>query len=451
MVDDCMDKNIDKKESKKEKLSKVNKKEVTNEKEINNEDIKEVKEELENVNTNLSNNKQKNIFSTSEVVFFVILSLLIGLMIGNLLNKTKSIVGKNTDDEYLNEFIENYNYIINNYYEEVDKKKLVDSAINGMMESLDLHSVYFNQEETNNFSISLEGSYSGLGVQISKDSESGNMIVVSVFKNSPASEAGLVPGDYIVSINDKSATDMSASDFSSYVKNNKSNSFDLKIIRDGNEKTLHINKNTVTLSSVTSKIYENNNKKVGYLYIGIFANNTYEQFKEELNKLEQEKIDSLIIDVRGDTGGHLTAVDDILDLFLNSKHVMYQFEQNKKITKIYGKGKETKPYDIVLLGDEVSASASEVLIAGLKENLNAVLIGKKTYGKGTVQDLVTLKDGTQYKLTVKKWLTPKGNWVNDTEGIVPDIEVDLSEKYYTTYNEEDDDQLQSALNYIYNK
>ena len=155
--------------------------------------------------------------------------------------------------------------------------------------------------------------------------------------------------------------------------------------------------------------------------------------------------------MRGNTGGHLTAVDSILDLFLNDTQIMYQFEQNGKITKTYGTGKENKNYEIILLGDEVSASASEVLISSLKENLNSILVGKKTYGKGTVQELVTLSDGTKYKITVKKWLTPKGNWINDTEGIKPDIEIELDSKYYETYDLDDDTQFQAALKYIKEK
>ena len=187
------------------------------------------------------------------------------------------------------------------------------------------------------------------------------------------------------------------------------------------------------------------------IYIGIFANNTCDQFKQKLGALEKEKIDYLIIDVRQNTGGHLTSVDGILDIFLNSKQVMYKFEQNKKVTSIYGTGKENKKYEIVLLGDNSSASASEVLIAGLKENLNSKLIGKQTYGKGTVQEMVNLSDGTQYKITVKKWLTPKGNWINDTKGIKPDIDVDLSDKYYETGEIQDDTQLQAAFDYIEGK
>lgn len=423
------------------------------------EQAKQIKEEIliqekandNNFNDNkkIKNNAIKN-FSTQETILLVIISLLVGLLIGNLLvDKEANVKKAITKDSYLQEFVENYEYILNNYYEEIDKEALINSAISGMMESLDdPYSMYFNEEESNNFSITLDGSYEGIGVQITKDDSTGYMLIVSVFKNSPAEQAGLKSGDKIMSISEKSVAEMTASEFTTFIRNSDSSVLNFKIIREEETLNIKLSKKTVTLSSVTSKTYEVNNKKVGYIYIGIFANNTAEQFKTELNKLEVSNIEYLIIDVRGNTGGHLTSVDSILDMFLNSNQIMYQFEQNGKTTPIYGNGKDNKSYDIILLGDVTSASASEVLIAGLKENLNSKFIGEKTYGKGTVQELITLKDGTQYKITVKKWLTPKGNWVDDTGGISPDIVVKLSEEYYMTYSDEDDTQLQSAFEYI---
>lgn len=405
------------------------------------------------MNENINNKQERKIFSTAETILLVIMSSLIGLSIGLLFKQNNIADSKETEtDKNLKEFIKNYNYIIDNYYEEVDKEDLINNAIAGMMESLDdPHSVYFDETETDNFTISLNGSYEGVGIQILKDEESGNMLITSIFKDSPAAKSGLLPGDMVVSIDDSMAKDLSASEFSSIIRNGTKTSYKLKVLRDEEEIEITLNKSLVTLASVASEIIEEDEKKIGYIYIGIFANNTYTQFKEELEKLEKENIDALIIDVRGNTGGHLTTVDGILDIFLNKNQIMYQFEQSGKVTSTYGSGTDNKKYDVVLLGDEVSASASEVLIAGLRENLGSIFIGKKTYGKGTVQELITLSDGTQYKITVKKWLTPKGNWINDSEGITPDIEVELDEKYYETYENEDDTQLQKAIEYIKEK
>lgn len=409
-------------------------------------------EELKNEQTVQNKDNNKKTFTTSEVILLVIMSLLIGLSASLLLSKT-SVITKNQiiDDAYLKEFVDNYEYIVNNYYEEVDKSKLIDKAIKGMTESLDdPYSTYFNENESDNFSITLNGSYKGVGIQIGKE-ENGYMLITAIFKNSPAEEAGLKAGDEVISIDGKSVVELTTKEFSDLVKNGDNKQFSLKVLRDEKEIDITLKRSTVTLDSVASEMYERNGKKIGYIYIGIFANNTCDQFKQKLDALEKEKIDYLIIDVRQNTGGHLTSVDGILDIFLNSKQVMYKFEQNKKVTSIYGTGKENKKYEIVLLGDNSSASASEVLIAGLKENLNSKLIGKQTYGKGTVQEMVNLSDGTQYKITVKKWLTPKGNWINDTKGIKPDIDVDLSDKYYETGEIQDDTQLQAAFDYIEGK
>lgn len=402
---------------------------------------------------NLIKKNEKKInknFSTSETILLVIMSLLIGFCIGKLIPNTIKITEKNTyNNKYINEFIKNYNYIKDNYYEEINENDLINGAISGMMESLDdPYSAYLDEETSNNFSITLDGSFKGLGVQILKDEESGYMLVTSVFKDSPAASAGLQAGDLIISINDIKAKDITAAEFSKFIRESTENKFLLVLQRDGKEIKTTVEKNMVVLNSVLSKTFEKNNKKIGYIYIGIFANNTYEQFKEELDKLEEKNIDSLIIDVRDNTGGHLTAVDGILDLFLNSKQIMYQFFQNGVTTKIKGIGNENKKYEIVLLGNQNSASASEVLIAGLTENLGSKFIGKKTYGKGTVQELINLSDGNQYKITIKKWLTPKGKWINDTKGIIPDIEIELDSKYYDTYEDNDDSQLQKAIEYL---
>lgn len=405
------------------------------------------------MNEKINNKQEKKIFSTAETILLVIMSSLIGLSIG-LLFKQNNIVNSDekVNDSNLKEFIKNYNYIIDNYYEEVDKKDLINNAIAGMMESLDdPHSVYFDETETDNFTISLNGSYEGVGIQILKDEESGNMLITGIFKDSPAAKSGLLPGDMVISIDDSMAKDLTASEFSSIIRNGTKTSYKLKVLRDEEEIEITLKKSLVTLASVTSEVFEEDNKKIGYIYIGIFANNTYTQFKQELDKLEKENIEYLIIDVRGNTGGHLTTVDGILDIFLNKNQIMYQFEQSGKVTTTYGSGTDNKKYNIILLGDEASASASEVLIAGLRENLGSIFVGKQTYGKGTVQELMTLSDGTQYKITVKKWLTPKGNWINDSKGLAPDIDVELDDKYYETYETADDTQLQKALEYIKEK
>ena len=179
----------------------------------------------------------------------------------------------------------------------------------------------------------------------------------------------------------------------------------------------------------------------------MFASNTADQFKAAVESLEKQGMDSLIIDVRYNTGGHLTSAVEILSYLLSSDKVIYQIESKGTTTKYYSKGSETKTYPIVVLQNKNSASASELLSAALKEEYGATIIGEVSYGKGTVQELVTLTDGTQYKFTTKKWLTPKGNWINGV-GVSVDIEEALSKEYENNPTEENDNQLQRAVQYL---
>lgn len=397
----------------------------------------------------MEKNKKNQGFKTSEVVILVLLTFIVSLIIGILFGKQK-IKSKEMDveDEYLNSFIKNYNYVINNYYKEVDKEKIINGAIEGMMSSLeDPYSMYFNSNESSLFNVLLEGEYYGLGVLYSKNTDTNQFVITSVLKNSPAYNSGLKSNDIILSIDEKELNDNDLEELSNYVSNNDK-VFKLKILRNGKESVVEISKEKVNIESVDSKVIEKDDKKIGYISISIFASNTYKQFKAELQNLEQQNIDSLIIDVRQNTGGHLTTVENILNEFLTKDQVSYVMEKNNEKTKYYGKAKENKKYSIVLLGDSDSASASEVLISSLRDNLNSYFIGEKTYGKGSVQELVTLPNGTQYKITTQRWLTPKLICVSDTKGIKPDKEVALSEEYYKTFKDEDDNQLQEAINYL---
>lgn len=423
-----------------------------NNNEINNNDISEI------INTEMQPKKNQpkssKRFSLLEVIILIIITITISMSLGMIIVRNKNIKVKNEPikDKYLETFIENYNYIVDNYYENVDKEKLINDAIAGMMNTLDdPYSAYISDEESNSFNINLEGSYQGLGVSIVKDPETNYIMIYYTFKDSPADQAGLKSGDLIKAVDGEETNEIDTSEFSKKVLNSEKKEYELTIIRDGEEFKINISKQNVTIDSVKSELIERNDKKIGYIYMSIFANNTAEQFKSKLSDLEKQNIDYLIIDVRSNTGGHLTSVEEILKSLLTKKQIIYKLNENEKITEYYGGLNENKKYEIVLLGNEYSASASEVLISSLKDNLNSKLIGMKTYGKGTVQELRTLSNGVQYKITTKKWLSPNGSWVNDTKGILPDIEVQMDNAYYETYEDKDDNQLQTAIDYIINQ
>ena len=242
---------------------------------------------------------------------------------------------------------------------------------------------------------------------------------------------------------------MTTTDFIEYVKNIESATFNLNLKRGDENLVVSVSREEVVLNSVSSDIINKDNKKIGYIYISVFAMNTDSQFKTELKKLEKDNISSLIIDLRSNSGGHLTSVESMISLFLDKTNVIYQMQDKEKVTKYYSKGNITKKYPIVVLVDNGSASASEMMAAALKESYGATIVGKTTYGKGTVQELQDNID-TQYKITTKKWLTPNGNWINEV-GIVPDVEVDLDIKYFANPTKENDSQLQKALEVITSK
>jgi len=352
-------------------------------------------------------------------------------------------------DEAITNFIKQYNYIKDNYYDgsKIDDKDMMKVALESVLDHLgieDSYSTYMDSEKYNQFNLNLNGSYEGLGISIYKDDTTGKIYVVDVMKGSPA-DSKLEVGDIILSIDDKLSKDLTTQEFSNYVVNGNKTIFKIKIERNSKEQVIELKKGNVELESVYSEVIKKDNKKIGYISMSIFAANTYEQFKKELEKLEKENIDSLIIDLRSNTGGHLTEVSKIISLFLNKDKVIYQLEKNDKKAKYFSEGSTDKTYPIIFIGNGETASASEVFIVSLKDNLNAKLIGTKTYGKGTVQEMISMENGDQYKFTTKKWLSPKGTWVNDTEGIVPDIEVELSETYFDNPTRKNDNQLQRAI------
>lgn len=395
---------------------------------------------LGGIEINKKEKKDNPVFKTKEVVFLLILTAIISLFMGGLFTYHISYKGEKVDNS-LQEFITNYDYIVNNYYGKVDKSKLIDSAITGMLSSLDKNSTYVGSENSN-FNIYLNGYYQGIGLQAYNDNNN-NIVIYNVIKGSPASKAGFKMGDVLLKLNNEDLTNMTIADFSKLVKKQKG-AFVLTYKRDSEEKKVKIKAEKIELKSVASKLIDKDSKKIGYIRVTIFANNTYGQFKKQLKNLEKQNIDGLVIDLRDNSGGHLSTATDIISLFLDSSHPIYQIKSKTEQTKYYSNGKTTKKYKIAILVNGNSASASEVTTSALKEQYGAFVVGEKTYGKGTVQQLQTLKDGEQYKLTTQTWLTSKGKTI-DKVGIEPEYEVKLDEKYSDNPTLENDNQMQKAL------
>lgn len=393
-------------------------------------------------------NKEKEKYSAKEVIIVMLFSIGIGFLM--CLGCINLITGKNylrvTKD--LSKVVDTYYAIVDNYYGNLDKKALVDGAVEGMISKVgDTFTSYADTNDTENFNETIKGSYEGIGCSIAKYND-GQIKVIEVFPDSPAEKAGLSVGDRIIKVDGEDYTDKESSDISNYVKNSGKDKVVLTVERDNKEIDITINLSKVEIPYVTSKVLEKNDKKIGYIAISLFSGNSYKQFKNNLDKVEKENIDGLIIDVRGNSGGYLSSVTDISSLFLEKGKVIYQLEDSTGKTKKKDTTKEKRTYPVAVLIDSSSASASEILASAIKESYNnGLVVGTTSYGKGTVQETKKLLDGSMIKYTTQKWLTPNGNFINE-KGVIPTNEVTLNEEYYNNPTIENDNQLNEALNLL---
>ena len=391
--------------------------------------------------------KEKESYSFDEVFSITIFSLLLGVLacfsVLTILNKGKNYFVLSKE---LAKFVDAYDAIVNNYYKEVDKDKLVESAINGMVSSIgDEYTSYSDKDVTDNFNETVNGKYMGIGALIMKSEN--DLVIYKIFEDSPSYRAGLKDGDIILKLDDKDTKDMSVNDIASIVKNDTNKEVKLLVKRGEENLDITIVKDMVELPVVSGKVINHNDKKIGYISLSIFSSVASEQFNKELVKLEKEGISSLVIDVRGNSGGYLTTVTDIVSYFLKKGDIIYKLEVNDKVTVRKDKTKESRDYPVAVLIDKNSASASEILASSIKESYNGYVVGTNSYGKGTVQQTLVLSDGSMIKYTIEKWLTPLGNWINE-EGVIPTNYVELSSEYLNNPVFENDNQLNKALELV---
>lgn len=368
---------------------------------------------------------KKTKFELWEVIAITLFSsLVMSFCTGYLVYR--SSCGKVTSvngDEYLAELYKAYDEIKSNYYSSVDLGSLVDAGIKGMFSYLgDPYTTYLDKDQTDNLTDSLKGTQHGIGVLINLSDEEKKIIISKVYDNTPAKEAGLVSGDEIVKVNDKLVSESeNLKDITALIKN--SNEVKLVIQRDGVDKEYTLKTADFYNPSVEEKMIEGaNGNKIGYLQISKFNETAYEQFNQKLNKIEATGINSLIIDLRGNTGGFLSAATKISELFLKKGEVIYSLNEQSGTKVTYDETEESRNYKVFVLVNESSASASEILAAALQDSYGAILVGTTTYGKGKVQKTNKMNDGTMYKYTSAKWLTPKGECI-DGVGLKPDIEI----------------------------
>ena len=390
--------------------------------------------------------KRSTYFNTLEVILIMILSILFGCVLGVIFSLTKYNY-LDSSDPNLQEFISTYNSIVNNYYDKVNKNELIDSAIDGMVNSLDdPYSTYMNENETDDFNESIAGYYEGIGITTVLEGDA--VKIIDVIHDSPAEKAGIKKDDIIIKVNDISINKDNFNLMREIISNSSNKKINIIVDREGNKITFNIKKDKIVIDSVFSDIKDNN---IGYLEVTSFYANTGEQFTKKLDELEKKNIKSLIIDLRDNPGGHLNQVNQIVEPFFKKGVVIYQIESNNKKTKIKTTKKDSRNYPVIILINENTASAAEIVTACFDDNYNDItLIGKRTYGKGTIQKEVNLTSGSSYKYTTDKWLTPKGKWLDKATsgGIVPDVELD---RYDVNDLNNTDLQLQKAISILNEK
>ncbi len=387
--------------------------------------------------------KNLNEFSFKEVVFITLAFIVLSVSITYVL--TVRFGNGMITNNNLKDIIKSYNKITDNYYEDVDESELASSAINGMMNYLnDKYSIVLDSEGTDSLTNSLDGEYKGIGITMVRYGNS--YLVVDVFDNTPASKAGIQPYDVILKIDGKEINDNF--DYNEYRNNlEKQNKITLNIDRNGNVFDVEVEVKKVEMPVTASKVFEVDNKKIGYIYLQTFNEHSYNQFKNELDSLEKQGIDSLIIDVRSNGGGLLDKAKSILELFIKKDKILYRLDSKDKEDIVYSSSNTSRNYPIVVLINGGTASASEALASSLKETYGATLIGTKSYGKGKVQQTTSLSKNNMIKYTVANWKTPNGNNI-DGVGLIPGISVEISKAYTEDPSFEKDDQLQKAINFL---
>ena len=346
--------------------------------------------------------------------------------------------------EYLEKMIDQ------EYLGEVDNAEMAEGIYAGLVYGLgDVYSRYYTADEYAQETASTDGAYAGIGVSIQKN-KNGGVQIAECYEGGPGAEAGLQTGDVITAINDTDVTDMELSDVVSLIRENKDNTIVLTVFRENEEKSREISVDVtdVELPSVFGEMLD---KKTGYIQITQFTGVTPQQYKDMFAELKDTGMERLVIDLRDNPGGLLTSVCDILREILPEGLIVYTEDKYGNREEENCDGKHQLDMPLAVLVNENSASASEIFAGAVQDHEVGTIVGTTTYGKGVVQELRQLSDGSAVKLTVSNYYTPNGNSINKV-GIKPDVEVKLASELLNKdeITHEEDNQLQKALDVIEN-
>ena len=340
--------------------------------------------------------------------------------------------------KYLKALIDKY------FIEDVDEEKLTEGIYKGYIDGLeDPYSVYYDEEETEEMNETTSGEYQGVGFVVSQDKDTGIITILQVYEDSPAQEAGIKDGDILYKVDGKDISGQELTEVVQKIKGEEGTEVELTVLRGENAEEITVTAVRGTIEAQTVS-YEMKDNGVGYIRISEFDSVTYEQYKTALKDLEANGMQSLIVDLRSNPGGNLITVCDILDLMLPEGTIVYTEDKNgeKSVFTSDEENQLTKPLVVMMNG--YSASASEIFAGAVQDYGIGQIVGTQSYGKGVVQQIFDLNDGTSLKLTIAEYFTPNGRNING-EGITPDVEVEYE------YNEEDpdaDNQLDKATEIV---
>lgn len=322
-----------------------------------------------------------------------------------------------------------YSLIEQHYIEDVEGDELIEGAIQGMLNTLDdPYSTYMNEQATENFNEQIESSFQGIGTEVSM--VDGKVTIIAPIKDSPAEKAGLKPNDQIIKVDDEKLEGLDLTEAVEKIRGEAGSKVKLSITRGENNFEVELTRDDIPVETVYASTKDIDGKRTGIIEITSFSEDTSTDFKKELTKFEETEIDGLIIDVRGNPGGLLDSVEDMLMEFIPKNTPYLQIEDSEGEKELfYSELANKKEYPISVLIDEGSASASEILAVALKE-VGYNVIGTKSFGKGTVQQAVPLGKDGMIKLTFFKWLSPEGNWIHE-KGVKPTKEVKQPDYYYS--------------------
>jgi len=367
------------------------------------------------------------------------------ILIAILLNNINTAYSQNMDKLYqkIDLFSEVLEKIQDEYIDEVDQAEVMDSAINGILQSLDPYSAYMNPQIFEEMQTETSGEFGGLGIEVSM--EAGVVKVIAPIDDTPASKAGIKSGDYIVKINDEQVQGKTLMEAVHMMRGPVGSSIELTVRRKGLKKAkiFKIIREIIEIRSVVSKLIDN---EIGYLRLRAFNENSSDQLKNEISKLEKNKeLVGYIFDLRNNPGGLLSQAVKISDFFLNDGEIVStKGRKSRENRKFFAKkGDRIKGKPLIVLINNGSASAAEIVAGALQDQKRAVLLGETTYGKGSVQSIIPLRNRGAIRLTISKYYLPSGKSISDV-GVTPDIEIAESSDEFRI-NTETDNQLDFAV------